>query len=283
MKQIKTHIYVILILLFSITATSQNDSGINTYSVSRDSLSQLKAILIVGPIEDNTEEQIENFKEVAKFLRKEGLTVYEFYDPDANWDEIKIASEGANFFIYSGHGTETSSGVGGLVLSEYEHAEVGTIISELKLNKNALVFMQSVCLAAGSSAGDDKDIGVNLALSRIEASANPFIKSGCGAYIAINSTNAVIPFLESFFNNASLQDIYKSQTRLFYEIEITKTYFYNESLEISVASSTPDKNSTSTLTTYVNGKKKVTKVKSVKTYDIAYIAPPAYCIRDLFK
>lgn len=284
MDKIKRFATVCCALFFSVSILAQNKAIQTKYEISRDSLSQLKAILIVGPIEDITTEQINYFKEVAVFLRDAGITVFEFYDPDANWNDIKIAAEGAHFFIYSGHGTKNSAGdVGGLVLSDYEHTEVKTIIEELKLNKNALIFMQSVCYAAGSSAGDGKDIGINEALSRVEASANPFIKAKCGAYLAINTSKSVISFFNDFFNNKSLKEIYTDNTEWFYEIEIAKKYFYNENLEISVASSTPDKNSYSTLTTYTNGKKKVTKVKSVKSYEMAYIAAPDYCIKDLFK
>ena len=42
----------------------------------------------------------------AAEVEANGVTVYRFYTPNNNWDQIKAAAEGAHFLFYQGHGVQ---------------------------------------------------------------------------------------------------------------------------------------------------------------------------------
>jgi hypothetical protein len=121
---------------------------------------KLEAVLIVGHIEDATTRAIEEMDKMAVLLKKNRVKVYTFYDSKADWESIKKVAAGCSFFIYSGHGGSMGleGKTGGLCIKST--ISTATMLKELRLQKNALVLFQSVCRGAGSSAGDDGDIGI---------------------------------------------------------------------------------------------------------------------------
>ena len=255
---------------------------IEKVALSSDSLSKLKAVLVVGPVEDLTQEFIDADKEIAAYLRGLGVKVKEFYDPDANWADIILEANDAHIFIYSGHGSFLGGDgkVGGFCLSKGNSVNSASILKDLKLHKNALVIFHKVCLGAGSSAGDTADIGVKTAIQRISDYANPFIKNSAGCYYANNYLGSIVPFLKDFFNKKTIQQIYATATSSKH-IEPKQKFIYNPRFEVSVSST----NSTgfSTRTTSTNGAKKAEKVPIFKEYDIALVSTQGYNVKDLFK
>jgi hypothetical protein len=174
-----------LVVLFSAFITFSNPQS---HPVDTNGFKQLKAVLIVGHQEDLTEWAIETMNEIADFLDQKGVVVHKFYDDEAIWDDIVVAATGANFFIYGGHGSHLgkNGGAGGICVEP----TVGPtkMMKELKLHANALVVFKSVCSGAGSSAGDDTDIGIIEARKRITDYSNPFFEIGASAYYANNVT-----------------------------------------------------------------------------------------------
>jgi hypothetical protein len=252
-------------------------------TLSKDSLSRLKAVLVVGPIEDATGEAIDRVKAIAGYLRSSGVNVTEFYDPDAKWTAILQASKGAHIFLYSGHGLYRGDKgkPGGFCLSKGEDIPSSSIIKDLKLHKNALILFHTVCLGAGSSAEDDKDIGIQVAIQRVSDYARPFIELGAAGYYANNVSGTIVPFLKEFFNKNNIKQIYEATVPKSNHIETIRKYSYNPKFEISIASSNPK--GTTILTTYTNGVKKVAQVPSVKSYEMAFVGIPSFCVLDFFK
>jgi hypothetical protein len=251
--------------------------------LSPDSLSRLKAVLVVGPTEDATSESIERVKEIASYLRSSGVNVAEFYDPDASWKAIVQAAKGAHIFLYSGHGVNLGDKgkPGGFCLSKKENISSGSIIKDLRLHKNALIIFYTVCMGAGSSAEDDKDIGIQVALQRVSEYARPFVELGAAGYYANNVSNTIVPFLKEFFNKKNIKQIYETSVPKSNHIETTRKYSYNQKLEISIASN--NIKGTATRTTYTNGVKKVEQVPSVKSYEMAFVGIPGFRVLDFFK
>ncbi len=243
--------------------------------ISRDSLKQLKAIIIVGPVEESTKDYITPQKETAKYLRSMGVMVFEFYAPNDNWEEICKASKGAHILIYSGHGRVASFWLSSGSVSE-EMIKEG-----LKLHKNALVFFNHACESAGSSASDIKDIGSTEALFRVTEYAKPFIDLNAASYYSNNYNECTIPFFTSFFQRGKMKDIYTREATKWTKIENRKTYSYNNKYEIAIASDIPL--GYSYQTTIINGKTVTRKIKSFKSYDVAYVGKPNFTVVDLFK
>jgi hypothetical protein len=250
---------------------------------------KLKAVIIVSDVDGDepdgwwNKEYIAEQKKNAKYLREHGVLVKEFYHPNTKWKDIVKASNGANIFIYSGHGSNQgiNHDAGGLCLVDgIWGAE--SIMNEIKLHKNALVFMNSACSSAGSSASDVSDIGYKEAQLRAGEYAYPFLFNSSGAYIADCNTGEVIKFFNMFFKGKSLVEIYNKVMITDEKIEPIVAYNYLTNYNVCV-SSRPVENRYETITTITNGKKSVKKVKEFKGYHLAYVSPPNYTIRNLMK
>ena len=217
---------------------------------------------------------------IGDFLKSKGVLVKKFYKDQSNWEDIKKAASNAHFFIYSGHGSNMGkNGTGGLVLEDWITND--QIENELKLRDNALVLFQSVCRGAGSSAGDDGDIGIKVAEQRVSDYAEPFLKIGASMYYANNWGEGCLDFLKDFFRGISVGECYRNSTSSWIKIELDKTYDYNSTCKISIASS--EGSGTVTQTRIRNGVKTVKEVPASKDYNIAYVGDPSFTILELTK
>ena len=265
-----------------------NDSIVNHIlgkkHLSLDSLKQLKAIIIIGPVDPIWDKgPISDKKEIAKYLRSIGVRVYEFYPPNDNWDEIVASSEGAHILIYNGHGSSygINNGVGGLCLTKGIYS-AQNILDNFKLHNNAIILFDAVCNAAGSSANDNSDIGINEAIKRVGEYAYPFIKLNAGAFYANNYNSSWVPFFESFFKRKNMKKIYTKEATDNQKIELVKKYHHNPKYEIAVASRKPT-DQLITRNTWTKYGWKEEKLKDHKSYDIAYVGKPNLTVVDLFK
>ena len=263
---ILTIIFVFLFFGFSKAQTTEDYSS-------------LKAVLVVGVHEKKDTSAIKSMNEIADFLKIKGVKVFRFYEDEANWNNIKTTSKDANFFIYSGHGSTMGEGgrSGGLCLKTMVSSK--EIIEGLQLKSNSVVIFKSVCRGAGSSAGDNGDIGINEALKRVTDYSKPFFDVGASCYYANNLGSGCLSFLRNFFSEKSVKECFELSSKTWSKIEVSKKYKYDSSKQISIASI--DWGGTATRTTYINGVKKVEKVASYKSYDIAYVANPDFSVKDM--
>ena len=239
----------------------------------------LEAVLIVGHQEDGTKAAIRKVDEIASFLEAKNVKVHKFYDKDTDWDKITAVTSNASILVYSGHGSVMGEGgvSGGLCLNDMVSSK--EMLETMRLKKNALVVFQSVCRGAGSSAGDDTDIGIAEAKKRVTNYSKPFFAIGAGCYYANNYHQGCLDFLKEVFAGKSAQNGFKATASFWTKIEFEEAYQYDESKLISIASSKA--NGKVTRTTYVNGVKKVEEVPAVKSYDIAYVASPAFSLKSV--
>lgn len=253
------------------------------------SLKKLKAVFVVSDVDGDDPKGwwnkmfIAQQKLNAQYLRERGVQVKEFYHPNTKWKDILKASEGANLFIYSGHGSNQGINydAGGLCLLDgIRHAS--EIKSELKLHKNALVIFNSACSSAGSSASDTKDIGAKEAQKRVAEYAYPFLVNTNGAYLANNNTDWMIPFFMSFFSGKTLTEIHQKELLKHYKAVQPAIYSYDRSYVVGVSYYMPSVPFTEIIT-ITNGKKTVEKVKTHNEYDLAYVSKPGYSVKDMVK
>lgn len=262
-----------------------NEALLNNAFISKDSLKQIKAIIIVGPVsKEEDKKTIEDQKKNAKYLRNIGVQVFEFYPPYDKWEAIVKASEGAHILIYDGHGSNQgiNYNVGGLCLTKHiYHAQ--DIVNEFKLHKNAVILFHGVCNAAGSSADDNSDIGKEEALKRVGEYAFPFIKLNAGVYYANNYNSSWVDFFDCFFAKKTMKKIYTKEATKYQQIEVCRKYQYDQKFEIAVASRAGTGETRIRYSSTNNGAWKEEKYKDFKTYDIAYVGNPNLTVVDLFK
>ena len=248
--------------------------------ISYSQLDQLKAVIIVGDLQDGTAEAIKEMEEVHSFFKSKNVIVKTFYHPKTSWKDIVSASKDASFFVYRGHGMSWPDGkYGGLDLNDAISSE--DIKNDLKLRSNAIVIFKSVCGGAGSSASDDGDIGIKKAIERVSNYSRPFLNIGASAYYADNFGNGCLSFLNNFFDGKTMKECFDNSIGWSANIELEKKYRYDRSKSIGLASS--DWEGTVTRTSYINGVKSVREVPATKDYDIAYVANPRFSISTLKK
>jgi hypothetical protein len=241
----------------------------------------LKAVLVVGHVEDSTPSFIKEVEKVAGFFESKGVKVYKFYDKEANWEKIIEASKGAHFFLYNGHGRSPQDNGYGGGFCITSNITSNQIVEKLELDENAIVLFKSVCYGAGSAASDDKDIGLKEAIRRVSNYSKPLFKTGAKAYFANNLGDGIIKFLHSFFKGVPAIECFNNIVGGFSKKESLETYKYDASKKIGIAST--DWGGIVTKTTYRNGVKTVTKVPATKDYDIAIVATESFSIQQMLK
>lgn len=270
---------LILFGCFAFHATQIYCKTTNVLQVDSTKFNKLKAVLVVGHQEDGTQEAVSKMEGIATFLRSKKIKVICFYDTAAKWTNIVTAAKGAHFFIYSGHGTTLgeNGNVGGFCVKSMVSSQ--KITEDLKLAKNAIVIFKSVCYGAGSSAGDNKDIGKAEAEKRVSEYAKPFFSVGATAYFANNMGGGVEDFLKAFFAGKSMHECYEASLGWGTKTELNKAYKYDATKNIVITSCHWE--GKTTRTTYTNGVKKVEEVPSVKDYPIAYVANSLFTINEI--
>ena len=185
-------------------------------SIAPTDIPPLHTVVSVGPIDppgnEGTNAEIVDMEKAAQALERHGVTVGRFYHPDANWDQIKAAAEGANFFFYKGHGVYWSPRpaptVGGLCLSD-GIASPDDIRSELHLAPGAIVMLDG-CFTAGSAGGDPSPISSTEAQRRVAQYAAPFIDIGAGAYFANVWDESFATYVDASFADKAMGDVFKT-------------------------------------------------------------------------
>lgn len=264
-------IYGLLFLLFLATAVVAQNAKPKVAKL----YPHLKAVLVVGNVQDHTEHSIQSMNRVAKFLREKGVNVYCFYDTAANWNKIRVAATGAHFFIYNGHGSRG----GGLNIHS---GGTSHDIEELHLSKNAFVGFQSVCYGAGSTASDTGTVSQTEALNRVNWYAAPFLKAGAGCYLANNINDGVLGFLYLFFKGENAKQCFQTSIKSSWaKLETIQPYKNDHTKEIGVAST--NWGGTITRTSWKNGVKTVKEVPNYKSFEIAFVGNPAFVIKDFVK
>jgi hypothetical protein len=179
----------------------------------------LKAVLIVGSIDGAsgtwTTREKANMELAAQELQANGVTVYRFYAPNDNWDQIKAAAQGAHFLFYRGHGVYWSDMpnpiVGGFALSNGVFISSDMIRSDLHLAANAIVMLFG-CFTAGT-ANDELDpipISSAEAQRRVAQYSDPFFDIGAGGYYANWLDDAFQMFVRYLFQGKTLEEAYQA-------------------------------------------------------------------------
>lgn len=245
--------------------------GLNDYLRKRNLIknNRIKAVIVVGDVEEHTFELIERMKKAEGFLKANFVDVHTFYFPNCKWEDIKKAAFDASIFIFSGHG----SGVG---IKTDEHIYNDQMEKDLKLRKNAMVILNHTCFAAGSSSSDIGDIGVEETEKRVNAYAKAFTKAGAGCYYADNYEYGAYNFLMQFYSEKSMKECFEMEMEYFDRIEKFDFCSFDPGLFIAVTSAE----------FYLKGKKKYKNLILEgyfyeKSYSRAFVARRDYCLKDL--
>lgn len=231
---------------------------------------QRHALLIIGSQKGSLADAVQNMDNIARLMKDHGIVVHRFYDHRAKWEDIIQVAQKCQFLVYSGHGMYNGddSGAGGFAIESYVSSR--QIRDEMKLAKNAVVVMQSVCMGAGSSASDDDDIGVDEAKNRVASYSRPFFDIGASAYFAINRVGGSYDFLEYILNGKTLGEAYEETKWHNDKVEFNESYSPYPNMSFVLTRSPGG--GKSTRHHYYNGKlDSIETIIDPKGYDLACI------------
>jgi hypothetical protein len=196
----------------------QAAENLSAPSPGMQSLSGLKAVLVVGPIDgDNgswTTDEKAHMELAAAELEANGVSVHRFYTPNNDWAQIAAAAQGAQFFLYRGHGVYwpppdmPSPPVGGLALKN-RIISSDEIRSNLHLAPGAIVMLYA-CFSAGTSSLDTSNIGSTEARRRVAQYSDPFMDIGASGYYANWYGAAFQTFIRYLFQGKTLGQAYEA-------------------------------------------------------------------------
>jgi hypothetical protein len=163
-----------------------------------------KVVIVVGPVGSETANYIYNAKKLASQARSYGASVYEIYAPHATWARVKSLSQGANVFIYLGHGNGYPSPYGafnkyskdGLGLDAYDgswsHKYYGEYYVDHYLNfaPDAVVILNRLCYASGNSEWGSANPTKSTAIKRVDNYGAGFLRTGARAVFAEGISSA---------------------------------------------------------------------------------------------
>lgn len=186
-----------------------------------------KVVIVVGPAGSNTANYIYNAKLLTAQARSYGATVYQIYTPNATWAKVKQVAQGANLFIYLGHGNGYPSPYGafskytkdGMGLNTVAGSSRFTYYGEyyvdryLNLAPNAVVILNRLCYASGNSEWGAANPTKATAIKRVDNYAAGFLRTGARAVFAqgISSVSYIVYSL--FKTNRTMKQIFWSDPK----------------------------------------------------------------------
>jgi hypothetical protein len=183
-----------------------------------------KVVIVVGPAGSNPSNYIYNARKLASQARSYGATVYEIYTPHATWARVKSLSQGANVFIYLGHGNGYPSPYGafnkytkdGLGLNAYDgsssHKYYGEYYVDRYLNfaPAAVVILNRLCYASGNSEWGSANPTKSTAIKRVDNYGAGFLRTGARAVFAEGIASASYILYGLFKTSRTIKQIFWS-------------------------------------------------------------------------
>jgi hypothetical protein len=185
----------------------------------------IKVAVVVGPAGTLTSSYIRSARGYAEQARSYGATVVEVYSPNATWSRVRSAVQGANLLIYLGHGngfpnpynaTLNPLKVGGFGLNgSLDGGNVRTtyygeyyVSTQVRLAPNAVVLLNHLCYAAGSSEPGRADPTVTVARKRVDNFAAGFLRTGAKAVFAETLGDASHIIRDLFTTDLTMLDVF---------------------------------------------------------------------------
>ena len=186
-----------------------------------------KVVIVVGPAGSNTSDYIYNAKKLASQARTYGATVYEIYTPHATWARVKSLAQGANLFIYLGHGNGYPSPYGafsaytkdGLGLNATDGSTTHKYYGEyyvshyLNFAPNAVVILNRLCYASGNSEWGAANPTKSTAIKRVDNYGAGFLRTGARAVFAEGISSASYILYGLFKTSRTMKQIFWSDPK----------------------------------------------------------------------
>jgi len=183
-----------------------------------------KVVIVVGPAGSSTSKYIYTAKQLAAQARSYGATVYEVYSPNATWTKVKSIAQGANVFIYLGHGNGYPSPYGafskytkdGLGLNatagSTAHKYYGEYYVDRYINfaPGAVVILNHLCYASGNNEWGAGTPTKSTAIKRVDNYGAGFLRANAQAVFAEGVDSAAYILAGLFQTDMTISQIFWS-------------------------------------------------------------------------
>jgi hypothetical protein len=159
-----------------------------------------KVVLVVGPAGGVTASYRRLADQAAAVAVDAGAQVVKVYSPNATWDAVKSAVDGASIVVYLGHGngwpsryrdalyppTQNGFGLNPVAgVDDDAHQYFGEAsVSRLHLAPNAVVILNHLCYASGNTEPGLAEGTRDQSIQRVDNYAAGFLQAGAAAVVA---------------------------------------------------------------------------------------------------
>ncbi len=159
-----------------------------------------KVVLIVGPAGKVTASYRAQADKAAVVAADAGAQVVKVYSPNATWDVVRGALDGASIVVYLGHGngwpspyrnelyppTQNGFGLNPVAgVDDSAHQYFGeAAVGKLHLAPNAVVLLHHLCYASGNTEPGKAEGTREQSIARVDNYAAGFLQAGAAAVVA---------------------------------------------------------------------------------------------------
>jgi hypothetical protein len=181
-----------------------------------------RVVIVVGPSGGATRDYLGKAREYAAQARALGADVTSVLTPHATWARVLAAAQGANVFIYLGHGNGwpspyapyqglTKDGLGlnpwdGSGNSRVRYYGEELVRAQIRLAPGAIVLLNRLCYASGNGEPGSAEPSWATAVKRADNFAAGFLQTGASAVLADGHTSLVYELAILFGRNRNLAE-----------------------------------------------------------------------------
>ena len=160
-----------------------------------------KVVIVVGPVGSSTAElHLQRQDATRPRPARTAPRCIEIYSPNATWSKVKTAAQGANVFIYLGHGNGYPSPYGAFQQVHQGRARAERDVRQRQLQHqvlrrvlprplhpmapNAVVLLNRLCYASGNSEWGAANPTKSTAIKRVDNYGAGFLRAGARAVFA---------------------------------------------------------------------------------------------------
>lgn len=190
--------------------------------------STAKVVVVVGPVGDYTAHYKDDANDIVAEAKRYTSNVVKLYTPNATWSKVKAAAQGANVFVYLGHGngwpsiyapfqTQTKNGLGldpstGADSTKTVYYGEDYIRSSIRFAPNSVVLLYHLCYASGNTEPGLAEGTITDARERVDNYGAGFIGAGARAVFAEgHPAHPAVNYIRQLFTtNRSMDTIFRS-------------------------------------------------------------------------
>lgn len=160
-----------------------------------------RAVIVVGPVGSSTSKYKDKGNAIAAAAAAHGMEVTKIFTPTAVWSDVVAAANGADLFVYLGHGNgwpspngsfqeDSKDGLGlnpsaGTDNTTTKYYGANRLRESIRLAPNAVVILNKLCYAEGNGEPWMPVPTTDVARQRVDNFASGFLAIGARAVFAL--------------------------------------------------------------------------------------------------